>query len=202
MMDAQLATTTPVCRSLKLRGFYWVSVVLLLALLLTALLFVSPVSADSRETIETKAEQALEQLLKHAPESRELLDKAYGVIVFPHIVKLGFGVGAQYGEGVLRINGESVGYYSTAGASFGLQLGAQTKSEVVLFMAEEPLAAFQSGQGWEVGVDTSVAIVNAGKGGKIDSSQWGQPVLVFIFSNQGLMGNLTLEGSKITRIAR
>ena len=181
---------------------YAVRAALLLPLLLALLLGGNSALAESKETIETKATEAIALLIEHAPESKELLDKARGVLIFPHIVKMGFGVGAQYGEGVLRVGGVSTGYYSTAGASFGLQLGAQTKSEAVLFMSDEALSRFQSGHGWEVGVDSSVAVVTLGKGGKIDSSQWRQPVLAFIFSNQGLMGNLSLEGSKITRIAR
>ncbi|MEP6390124.1 MAG: YSC84-related protein [Halioglobus sp.] len=175
---------------------------LLFAVLLTAFLDGTHALAESKETIESKATKAIAVLIRHAPQSKELLDKAKGVLVFPHIVKMGFGVGAQYGEGVLRVDGISTGYYSTAGASFGLQLGAQTKSEAILFMSDDALATFQSGQGWEVGVNSSIAVVKLGKGGKIDSSQWRQPVLAFIFSNQGLMGDLSLEGSKITRIAR
>ena len=194
--------TASAVRSLEKPIAYCVRTALFFVLLVTALLGGNFASAESKETIEAKTTEAIALLIEHAPESKELLDKAKGVLVFPHIVKMGFGVGAQYGEGVLRVNGASTGYYSTAGASFGLQLGAQTKSEAVLFMSDEALSAFQSGQGWEVGVDTSVAVVTLGKGGKIDSSQWRQPVLAFIFSNQGLMGNLSLEGSKITRIAR
>jgi len=192
----------PAARSSEKPVLYCVRAALLFALLLTALLGGNFASADSRETIEAKTTQAIALLIEQAPEAKELLEKAKGVLVFPHIVKMGFGVGAQYGEGVLRVGGVSTGYYSTSGASFGLQLGAQTKSEAVLFMSDEALASFQSGQGWEVGVDASVAVVTVGAGGKIDSSQLQQPVLAFIFSNQGLMGNLSLEGSKITRIAR
>jgi len=197
-----LDVTAPATCSFEKSMAYCVRAVSFFALLLAVLLGGESASAESKEAIETKAAQAIALLIEHAPESRELLDKAKGVLIFPHIVKMGFGVGAQYGEGVLRVDGASTGYYSTAGASFGLQLGAQTKSEVVLFMSDDVLASFQSGQGWEVGVDSSVAVVTLGAGGKIDSSQWRQPVLAFIFSNQGLMGNLSLEGSKITRIAR
>jgi lipid-binding SYLF domain-containing protein len=103
---------------------------------------------------------------------------------------------------VLQVDGEPVAYYSTAGASFGLQLGAQFKSEVLLFMTDEALKQFRESRGWEVGVDGSVAVIQLGAGGKFDSKQLTQPVIAFIFSNQGLMYNLTLEGSKITRIAR
>lgn len=131
-----------------------------------------------------------------------LLERASGVLVFPEVVKMGFGVGGQYGEGPLLIKGEPVAYYATAGASFGLQLGAQYKSEVILFMTEDALVTFRRSHGWEAGLDGSVAVVDTGAGGKIDTRMFNQPVLVFIFSNRGLMGNLTLEGSKITRIAR
>ncbi|MEP4486963.1 MAG: YSC84-related protein [Halioglobus sp.] len=189
-------------RSLQILSVHGVRTALLFAVLVVALLHGKLALAESKETIESNTTKAIALLIEHAPESKELLDKAKGVLVFPHIVKMGFGVGAQYGEGVLRVNGVSTGYYSTAGASFGLQLGAQTKSEAILFMSEDALSTFQSGQGWEVGVDSSVAVVKLGKGGKLDSSQWRQPVLGFIFSNQGLMGDLSLEGSKITRIAR
>jgi lipid-binding SYLF domain-containing protein len=103
---------------------------------------------------------------------------------------------------VLQVAGEPVAYYATAGASFGLQLGAQYKSEVILFMNQDALDKFRASPGWEVGVDGSVAVIQLGAGGKFDSKQLTQPVIAFIFSNQGLMYNLTLEGSKITRIAR
>ncbi len=158
--------------------------------------------ADSKSHIDTKSVEALERLREHAPGAGPLLDKAVGILVFPDVVKMGFGVGGQYGEGSLLIDGEPVAYYATAGASFGLQLGAQYKSEVILFMTEEALARFRGSQGWEVGVDSSVAILDVGAGGKIDTRTLTQPVVAFIFSNKGLMGNLTLEGSRITRIAR
>jgi lipid-binding SYLF domain-containing protein len=174
-----------------------------LAVVFAAVVLVNPVLADSAETIDSKATQAVAQLLEHSPDARAVLERAHGVLIFPHIVKMGFGVGAQFGEGVLRLDGVSTGYYSTAGGSFGLPLGAQTKSEIVLFMTADALAEFQSRQGWEeAGVDASIAVVDAGAGGTVDSAQWQQPILAFIFSNEGLMANLTLEGSKITRIAR
>ena len=170
--------------------------------LLFALLLPLSALADTREEIDAQAAQALVRLRDYNVQAAELLAKAKGVLVFPDVVKMGFGVGGQYGEGVLQVDGEPVAYYSTAGASFGLQLGAQYKSEVLLFMTDEALEQFRISRGWEVGVDGSVAVIQLGAGGKFDSKQLNQPVIAFIFSNQGLMYNLTLEGSKITRIAR
>jgi lipid-binding SYLF domain-containing protein len=158
--------------------------------------------ADSKSHIDAKSLEALERLKEHVPEAGSVLERAAGILVFPDVVKMGFGVGGQYGEGALILDGEPVAYYATAGASFGLQLGAQYKSEVILFMTEEALTRFRGSQGWEVGVDSSVAILNVGMGGKIDTRTLSQPVVAFIFSNAGLMANLTLEGSKIMRIAR
>jgi lipid-binding SYLF domain-containing protein len=172
------------------------------AVLLLALLLPTAVLADSKEVIDAQAAQALDRLRDYNAQATELLSQAKGVLVFPDVVKMGFGVGGQYGEGVLQVDGEPVAYYSTAGASFGLQLGAQYKSEVLLFMTDKALAQFRESRGWEVGVDGSVAVIQLGAGGKFDSKQLTQPVIAFIFSNQGLMYNLTLEGSKITRIAR
>ncbi len=158
--------------------------------------------ADSKARIDSKSQEALVTLRDYSVDAGKMLDEAAGVLVFPDVVKMGFGVGGQYGEGSLLVDNEPVAYYATAGASFGLQLGAQFKAEVILFMTEEALQTFRNSQGWEVGVDGSVAMVAVGAGGKIDTKTVTQPVVAFIFSNKGLMYNLTLEGSKITRIAR
>jgi lipid-binding SYLF domain-containing protein len=160
------------------------------------------VQADSKAMIDDGTRGALVRLREHSEDAGALVDKAAGVLVFPDVVKMGFGVGGEYGEGSLLVAGEPVAYYATAGASYGLQVGAQFKSEVILFMNEEVLADFRDGHGWEAGVDGSIAIVKLGGGGRVGSLNISEPVVGFIFSNKGLMYNLTLEGTKITRIAR
>jgi len=158
--------------------------------------------ADSKALIDAKSQEALVRLRDHAAGADKLLKKAAGVLVFPDIVKMGFGVGGQYGEGSLLIDGKPEAYYATAGATFGLQLGAQYKTEMILFMTEEALNGFRNRPGWEIGVDSSVALVETSTGGHVDLKKIADPVVGFIFSNEGLMYNLTLEGSKIRRIAR
>jgi len=95
-----------------------------------------------------------------------------------------------------------VAYYNTASASIGFQLGAQVKSQIIMFMDGEALDKFRSSDGWEAGVDGSVAIVEFGAAEEISSNSAQQPIIGFIFSNKGLMYNLTFEGSKMTRIDR
>jgi lipid-binding SYLF domain-containing protein len=134
--------------------------------------------------------------------SQDLANRAYGILVFPSIIKAGIWVGGEYGEGALRINKKTVGYYNSVSASFGLQLGVQARSVVIMFMTPESLASFRRKRGFKVGVDGSVAIVTIGAGGSVDSNQIRQPVIGFILDERGLMFNITLEGSKISRISR
>lgn len=173
-----------------------------LLLSLLVLLPGQPAWADSVEEINAKALNALVFLKDYADGSEEFLRDAAGVLVFPDVVKLGFGVGGQYGEGVLLVDRKPVAYYATSGATFGLQLGVQFKAEVIAFVTEEALQRFRDSHGWEVGVDGSIALARRGAGAGIDTLSSDDDVVGFIFSNKGLMTNLTFEGAKITRLAR
>jgi hypothetical protein len=134
--------------------------------------------------------------------AQELLAKSAAVLVFPFVVKAGIGFGGEYGEGALLVRGRTAAYYNTVSASVGFQLGAQARSVIIVFMTPEALADFRRVYGWKVGVDGSVALITVGIGGSIDTSKIASPIVGFIFDNKGLMYNLTLEGSKITRISR
>jgi len=158
--------------------------------------------AYSRFRIDTDVHATLREFTYHIGGARELLAKASAVLVFPSVFKAGMGVGGEYGEGALLIHGGTVGYYNTISASFGFQLGAQARSVIIAFMTPEALEGFRRVRGWKVGVDGSVALITVGIGGSIDSSKIASPIVGFIFDGRGLMYNLTLEGSKITRIER
>jgi lipid-binding SYLF domain-containing protein len=158
-------------------------------------------AADARE-INAEVNATLDRFYRQIPGAREISTRATGVLVFPTIIKAGFGVGGEYGEGAMRVGGKTVGYYNTISASFGFQLGAQARSVIIMFMTPEALAGFRRVDGWKVGVDGSVAIIVVGAGGSIDTEKVTSPVVGFILDPKGLMYNLTLEGSKITRISR
>lgn len=162
----------------------------------------SHAKAASAVEIDAKANAALEEFFSKAPTGKELATKAAGVLIFPSVVKAGMLVGGEYGEGALRVGGTTVGYYSTASGSIGLQLGVQKKSIIIMFMDNSALDSFKVSDGWEVGVDGSVALIDTGAGASIDTNTVKQPVIGFIFSQKGFMGNLTLEGTKISRIIR
>ena len=164
----------------------------------------SPMSGADRSTkrqeIDTSVNSTLSRLSSTIPGSNELVNKARGVLVFPSVLAAGLGVGGEYGEGALRIGNKTVDYYSTATASIGLQIGAQSKAIIFLFMTQEALDKFRSSQGWTAGIDASVAVIKAGANGDVDLNTATQPVSVFVMTNQGLMANLTVEGTKITKL--
>lgn len=169
---------------------------------LLAFLFAAGALAASREEIDAEVRQAVKEFHKHTSAGRELSQKAAGMLVFPSVVKAGIGVGGEYGEGALLIGGRPAAYYNIASASVGFQLGAQARSMIILFMTENALSKFRASEGWKAGVDGSVALATLGAGGAIDTETAKKPIIGFIFSNKGLMYNLTFEGSKITRIER
>ena len=103
---------------------------------------------------------------------------------------------------MLHIRGRTAGFYNIVSASIGFQFGAQARSVIIMFMTEAALAQFQRTDGWKVGVDGSITVIAVGAGGAIDTNSVTSPIVGFIFDQKGLMYNLTLEGSKITRIAR
>ncbi|MGA8688443.1 MAG: YSC84-related protein, partial [Methyloceanibacter sp.] len=133
---------------------------------------------------------------------RELGNKAAGILLFPSVVTAGLGFGGEYGEGLLLIHGRPAGYYNLISASFGFQIGVQERSVVIMFMTNEALAKFKRRAGWKVGIDGSVTILNVDIGGPIYTDRITSPVIGFILDPKGLMYNLTLEGSKISRISR
>jgi len=156
--------------------------------------------AARRHDIDAGIDATLSKLYGTVHGSHELVAKARGILVFPSVLAAGFWVGGQYGEGALRVNGATAGYYSTAAASFGLQIGAQSKALIFLFMNEHSLADFRNSQGWAAGGDASVAVLKVGANGDVDTNTATAPVLAFVLTNGGLMANLSLEGTKVTRL--
>lgn len=173
-----------------------------LALFAVLFAFTGAAEAASKEKIDRRVGEALATFKDDVKGADALLAKAAGVLVFPSVKKAGIGVGGEYGEGALLVGGRTVDYYSTAAASIGFQLGAQARTQILVFLEQAALDKFRGSDGWEIGADASVAVVTLGAGGEIDSSSLNKPIVAFIFNNKGLMYNLSLEGSKISKIHR
>ena len=166
-------------------------------LLLSSLAF-----AESAAVIDAKVDSAIKTFREDVNGAEVFLNQSAGFLVFPRVIKVGLGFGAETGEGALRVRGKSVEYYRTTSGSFGLQLGAQAKSMIIAFMTLDSLDKFRNSSGWKVGVDGSVALIDLGAGKTIDSHNIKDPVVGFIFGSKGLMYNLTLEGTKISKLKK
>ena len=167
---------------------------------LATMLFATSAIAASGAKIDEEANKALTVFQEEISGSEVFLDQAAGFLIFPKVYKVGIGIGAESGEGVLRIGGASVDYFRTTSGSIGFQLGAQAKSIIIVFMTSEALEKFRNSEGWKIGIDGSVALIDIGAGKAIDTHNIKDPVVGFIFGAKGLMYNLTLEGSKISKL--
>jgi lipid-binding SYLF domain-containing protein len=154
----------------------------------------------SASEIDRKVNEALSKLYNTEPGSKALGDQAKGVLVFPDIVKGGFIVAGQYGDGALRKKGNTAGYYRSLAASFGFQAGAQAFGYALFFMDDDSLKWLDKTDGWEIGTGPSLVVLDEGFGKKFTSTTLHSGVYAFIFSQKGLMGGIGIEGSKITKI--
>ncbi|UCD10681.1 MAG: hypothetical protein JSU88_08290, partial [Nitrospinaceae bacterium] len=179
------------------RGQSLFSYILALALVLFS---AAAASAYTAQEIDREVNEALKNFKKEMKGADNFLKQAKGILVFPSVVKAGIGIGGEYGEGALRVGGKTVAYYNTIAASIGFQLGAQAKTVILAFMESEALKKFRDSEGWKVGVDGSVALVTVGMGDSLDTTKFKEPILAFVFGQKGLMYNLTLEGSKFTKL--
>jgi lipid-binding SYLF domain-containing protein len=157
--------------------------------------------AAKRRQIDASVDGALSQLYASAPGSRELAANARGVLVFPKIVSAGFVVGGSYGEGALRKSGGHAGYYRVAGASVGFLAGAESHALYLLFMTPEAMTKFEASPGWTAGADASVVMARMGASASIDTATAQAPIIGFVRTNAGLMANLSVDGTKFTKIA-
>jgi lipid-binding SYLF domain-containing protein len=153
--------------------------------------------AARRTAIDAEVEQALTRLYAEARGSRDLVNSAKGVLVFPSVVSAGFIVGGSHGEGALQRGGKTTRFFTMTAASVGLLAGARTKSVFYLFMADDALRRFEASSGWTVGADASVTLLNVGANAQVDTRNAQQPVIGFVLTNAGLMGNLSMDGTRI-----
>lgn len=156
--------------------------------------------AARRQAIDSAAYSALSRLYAQQPGTKELVGSARGVLIFPSFVSAGFVFGAGSGQGVLRAGGRSAGYFRMTEASAGLLAGAQSQAVFILFMTDEGLKRFQDSRGWTVGTDASISMFNVGANAQLTTQTVRQEVIGFVMTNAGLMGNVSLNGNRVTRL--
>lgn len=185
-----------------MRRFYLATLLLMFAFTAGALVTVNPATAASAAEIDRDAQKALGDLYAKSPSATTMGEKAIGILVFPGIVKGGFIVGGQYGEGALIEGGKTVAFYNTVAASYGLQAGLQKFGYALFFMSEPALNWLDKSDGWEIGVGPSIVVVDLGAAASMTSTTLQSDVYAFFFDQKGLMAGLGLQGAKITKIEK
>lgn len=157
-------------------------------------------AASSAADLASRSNEALQRLTAKVPAAKALAKDAKAVLVFPKVTKAGLGIGGQYGEGALIQGGKAVAFYSTAGASYGLQAGAQTFGYAMFFMNDGALAQLGKNEGFEVGVGPSVVVMDEGKAKTATTTTMKNDIYAFVFGQKGLMAGVGVQGNKITKI--
>ena len=160
----------------------------------------APASAASASQISRDASAALQRLYATTPAAKMLGSHAKAILIFPKILKAGFMVGAQGGNGALRRGGKTVGYYNTVAASYGFQAGVQSFSYALFLMTDSAVEYLDQSGGWELGTGPSLVVVDTGTARSLTTTTLKDDVYAFVFGQKGLMGGLGIQGSKITRI--
>lgn len=158
------------------------------------------VYATTAKEIDVSVDVAMKQFAQEVRGGRDFLAHSKGILVLPKVIQAGVGVGGEYGEGALRSEGRTVGYYNIVSASLGVQLGGQMKTILLVFLEDEALKKFRESNDWKAGVDGSIVLANLGAEGSVDTKKFNEPIVGFVFDQKGLMYNLSLEGSKFTKI--
>lgn len=176
----------------------------LLALVLAtaSIAAMSVMNLATAEDLDKDSHQALQTLYKAEPVAQTLSHTAKAVLVFPNMVKAGLVFGGSYGEGVLMKGSKVIDYYNSVTGSWGLQIGAQSYGYAVFLMTDKAVKYVEETKGWEIGVGPTVVVVDEGVAKNLSTSALKDDAYAFIFSQQGLMAGLTIEGTKISRIDR
>ncbi len=160
----------------------------------------NPIGGPGAEVLDARVDSMRDFLFTRYPGTRDLEEKAVGVLYMPLITEGGLFLGGGYGQGALRINGVTVDYYSATRATLGLQVGAQQYAHALFFMTREALAGFRRSDGWAAGADLRYATPEGGAAAGIDTTTEFAPVLAVVFGQAGLIAGAALAGTKYTRI--
>ncbi|SFP26065.1 YSC84-related protein [Tranquillimonas alkanivorans] len=157
-------------------------------------------SSRGADQIDARVAATLNYLYSTYPATRDLRDKASGMLVMPVMTEAGFGVGGAYGRGALLVNGVPIDYYAATQASFGLQIGAQQYAHVLFFMTDDALYRFRNSPGWAAGADVKYAVNDRGGNLSAETTTSLAPVIAVVFGQAGLIAGASVEGTKYTRI--
>lgn len=173
-----------------------------LALIPTVAMRVAPALAASAAEIDREVDAAIKKALQAVPETPDIVAKSKAVLIFPRIYKAGFMFGAQYGEGAMRKNGMTVGYYNSVAASYGFQAGVQSFGYMLFFLTDHAVKYLEESGGFELGSGPSLVVLDSGTAKSFSTSTAQKDIAAMFFNQKGLMGGVGLQGSKLSRMKK
>ena len=185
-----------------MRYFCLIAPLLVIALAAGSFIDANPARAATAAEINRDVKIALEKLYAKSSSAKTLGEKAKGILVFPGIVKGGFMVGGQFGEGALLKGGKTAAYYNTLSASYGLQIGVQKYGYALFFMSDSAMSWLDKSDGWEIGTGPSIVVMDTGAASSATTTSLQSEIYAFFFDQKGLMGGLGLQGTKVTKIKK
>ena len=172
----------------------------ILAVFLFGGVFAGQSYGGTAKEIDASADAAMDRFYKNVKDAKEIVMKANGMLVLPNVKKGAFIVGAEYGQGAMRIGGKTVEYYSMGAGSFGLQIGGQSRDIIIAFMASESLKKFRESSGWEAGVDGGITLISHGESGGAITAMANNPIVAFVLDVKGLMVDVSMKGAKFNKL--
>ncbi len=187
----------PMSKTVKFPKFIFIAVCMVI---FGGLLFAGQSFGGTAKEIDASADAAMDRFYKQVKDAKEVVRQAKGMLVLPNVKKGALIVGGEYGQGVMRIGGKTVEYYSMISGSVGFQIGGQAKDVIIAFMTSDALKKFRNSKGWEAGVDGNVALVTLGAGESAVTSMGKEPIVAFVFDVKGLMADMSLKGAKFNKL--
>lgn len=171
---------------------------------LTFLLAMPAFAATPEEDRVAAATDVVDQLLRIPEQSvpPALLARAYAVAVIPNVVKIGFGLGARRGKGVLVVRQDNGGWSNPAfitltGGSFGWQIGAQSTDIILVFKTRKGVDDISRGK-LTLGADASIAAGPVGRHTGVATDIEFQAEVFSYSRSRGLFAGVALEGAGVT----
>lgn len=149
-----------------------------------------PKTEKEKSTLSADTQASLNSFKNADSTLQGLLDRSVGYAIFPDIGKAGFIVGGSYGRGEVFQGGRKIGYADVTKGTFGLQAGAETFSELIVFMTPEQLDKFKAGK-FSLSADASAVAI---KSGAAAASDYSKGVIIFVKTKGGLMAEASVGG--------
>ena len=177
---------------------------LLLVVLLASVTAGSALAASKEETRVHDATDVVDQLLR-IPEQgvpTALLSRAYAVAVIPRVIKVGFGLGARFGKGVMVVRQDdntwsNPAFVKITGGSFGFQAGAQSTDIILVFKTRSSVDGISQGK-LTLGADASIAAGPVGRSAGAHTDMTFKSEVYSYSRSRGLFAGVALEGAGVT----